>query len=648
MNQWNVSVECFSLGVVLILAVSFHETRWFLSAQGRRYRRCLWLSAASILLNILCVFTLRLARGIPIWIHYALNSLYFLTTVGLSALLTSYLFHLVLGQVYHPRRFSCVQAALRCMVGGYAALLAINPWTGWMFRLEAGMRYVRGPLINVGYALMAVEMAMLLAAAAFNRARIGRTLRRLLAMLLPTLLLLIGYQLIYPNLLLNGSLIVATDLILLLYFQSRGLESDPLTLVGNRTAFYQEVAQLLRGSKAFQVVLVSIRQFETVNQHYGYQAGDELLCEVAGWMETAHEQGHAFRIGNMNFALLALCGGEADAQTLLTKVRDRFNRSWQIEGQQFTLNTRMVELIRVGQPWRANDVVEYLRYALEIARERGCRLLRFDEEIFTQLSQRKHVLNLMERALAEDRFEVWYQPIFSSAQGRFDSAEALLRLRDDDGQLVPTSMFISLAEESGMVEELTWFVFDRVCRLLGGGRVPQLDSVSVNLSMQQFMSDDLVTHISAALQRYNVPAHRLKLEITERVLLADLDRACQVMSLLSEQGVRFYLDDFGTGYSNVSTVMELPFDCIKLDHSLIRQLPGSERTGIIIGAMVDLFHVIGCDVVAEGVETQAQAQALLRLGADWLQGFYYARAMSYSGLVEAFAGQKGADVRAVE
>ena len=286
------------------------------------------------------------------------------------------------------------------------------------------MRYVRGPLINVGYALMAVEMAMLLAAAAFNRARIGRTLRRLLAMLLPTLLLLIGYQLIYPNLLLNGSLIVATDLILLLYFQSRGLESDPLTLVGNRTAFYQEVAQLLRGSKAFQVVLVSIRQFETVNQHYGYQAGDELLCEVAGWMETAHEQGHAFRIGNMNFALLALCGGEADAQTLLTKVRDRFKP--QLADRRPAVHAQHAH--GRADPRRAtrgatNDVVEYLRYALEIARERGCRLLRFDEEIFTQLSQRKHVLNLMERALAEDRFEVWYQPIFSSAQGRFDSAE---------------------------------------------------------------------------------------------------------------------------------------------------------------------------------------------------------------------------------
>ena len=639
MNKWNVSVECFCLVVVLILAVSFHETRWFLSAQGRRYRRCLRLSAASIILDILCVFSLRLGPKLPVWAHYVLNSVYFLTTVGLSALLASYLFHLVLEQVYHPQRFARVQRILWGLVGAYTALLAMNPWTGWIFSLDEDLRYVRGPLVNTGYVLIAAEMAMLLIAVARNRARVSRTLRRLLEVLLPTLLLLLGYQMVYPNMLLNGSLIAATDLILLLYFQSRGLESDPLTLVGNRTAFFQEVAQLLRGSAAFQVVLVSIRQFETVNQRYGYQAGDELLCDVAGWLESADERGHAFRIGNMNFALLALCDDEEGAQALLTRVCDRFNRGWQVERQQLKLTTRTVELVRRDQRWRANDVVEYLRYALNVARERGCRVVRFDEEIFIRLTQRKHVLNLMERALEEGRFEVWYQPIFNRTQGRFDSAEALLRLRDDDGQMVPPSLFIPLAEESGMVDELTWFVFDRVCSLLGSGCVPQLSAVSVNLSMQQFMSDDLVTHISAALQRYDVPANRLKLEITERVMLGDLERAQRVMKLLSGQGVRFYLDDFGTGYSNVATMMELPFDCIKLDHSLIQRLPGSERTTVIIDAMLDLFHSIGCEVVAEGVENEEQARALAERGADWLQGYYYARPMPREETIRFFSGQ---------
>ena len=125
-NQWNVSVECFSLGVVLILAVSFHETRWFLSAQGRRYRRCLWLSAASILLNILCVFTLRLARGIPIWIHYALNSLYFLTTVGLSALLTVVSVSPGAGAGLPPAPLFVRTGGAQVHGGRLAALLAIN------------------------------------------------------------------------------------------------------------------------------------------------------------------------------------------------------------------------------------------------------------------------------------------------------------------------------------------------------------------------------------------------------------------------------------------------------------------------------------------------------------------------------------------
>ena len=633
-----MSVEFFCLIVVLVLILNYYDRRWAASGQSRLYTLCLWLSAATIALNMACVFTIEHFSLFPLWVNLLLNSCYFAMVAALATLTAYYLLRLILEHVYDNRCRRVLSAVMAAIYALYMALLLLNLRLGILFYFDRDGIYRRGPLINVGYLLLGAELGLLVLCALQYRRSISQPMRRVMQILPPTVVLLMVYQLIYPDVLFNGSIIVAADLILLLNFQSRRVEMDSLTCVGNRSSFYRDLSLRLGGRQQFQVIVVDIRQFGMVNQRYGQANGDALLYEAARYLSGLHPRGRAFRVGNVEFALLAPYGGVVSAGKLLEEVRGRFGRGWELGALRISLEARFAELVYTDQDWTATDILEFLKYSVSLSDQREDHLVRFDEAVYRQMERRREVLLLMRRAVEEGRFQVWYQPVYHCADGAFSSAEALLRLRDDRGELVPPSLFIPLAEETGLIDQLSWIVLEEVCRLLSSGQVPQFRSVSINLSAQQFLSGETVERITGCLRRYRLDPGRLKLEITERVLSEDMVRTRAMMERLTAMGVRFYLDDFGTGYSNLAGVLELPFDCVKLDHSLIAGYPDDERTSAVVDTMLELFHAMGCRVVAEGVETDRQARAITAKGADWIQGYHYARPMPPEALPDFFRG----------
>ena len=210
---------------------------------------------------------------------------------------------------------------------------------------------------------------------------------------------------------------------------------------------------------------------------------------------------------------------------------------------------------------------------------------------------------------------------------------------------MPPGEFIPLAEQTGMIDELSWMVLEEVCQLLGSGEVPRLEHVTVNLSMTQLWPD-LPQRMEQVLKRHGARPEQLKLEITERQLLEDTAYAREMMERMARQELRFYLDDFGTGYSNLSCALDLPFQGIKLDRSLMSGVTDDPKRTIIAETLIPLFHRLGLEVVAEGIEVEEQARRVLDCGADCLQGFYYARPMPRDQLTALFQKQaKEADSR---
>ena len=633
MVKWSLAAELLAAMMIVVLMAYYREKKMAVTRKGKVYRSCLGLSLATVLLNAVCVYTIEHTEQVPRAVNLILNSAYFLVAVLTCSVIVLYLCYLILEHVYDKRH---LRRALLCISGGtlgYLLLILWNLSSGVLFSFDPGGNYRRGPLNRIGYALMAAELLLLAVCYVQNRASVNRPMVKLMHMLPPLAIFLTAFQLAYPQILLNGMMMAMADLILFISFQSSRIETDGLTGIGNRNSFFAELSLRVAGRQQFQIVLLSLQQFVTINQRFGHQRGDAFLYEVARYLDGLCRQARAFRFGNVEFAVVFPWRGETEATDNLQKLRERFQRNWRLGEVETRLTARFAELICTGQSWSPTQIIEGLEYGLRLAKAGPEDTVRFNERTAALLEKERMLVNIMRRSVLEQRFQVWYQPIYDCRSGAFTSAEALLRLQDYEGNMISPAEFIPLAEETGLIGELSWIVLEGTCRLLGSGRVPDLRSVSINLSMQQFAEQELISRIVDSLDRNGVSHDRLKVEITERVLLQDMDRMRTAMAEMASRDIHFYLDDFGTGYSNLSCVLDLPFECVKLDQSLVAEFPDDQRADLLVRTLVCLFHNMGLQVMAEGVEAVPQAETLARYGADWIQGYYYARPMPESELI---------------
>lgn len=380
--------------------------------------------------------------------------------------------------------------------------------------------------------------------------------------------------------------------------------------------------------------MVSLKDFGVVNQQFGYNTGNEFLYCISSWMKQLRKEGQVFRFGNVTFALLCPYINDEESDQLFVEIRERFRQVWRIGAIQTNIAGSFGQMKCIDFDAEITNIMEILPFMMQLAKEKEDGIIEYDETIEQMFRERKGMLALLREAIEKRMFEVWYQPVYDCHKQRIVSAEALVRLRNYDGKIVRPDLFIPLAEESGMIADVGRFVWNEVCRFIGEHQDIAPEYISVNFSMQQFRSPKLYQQMEESLHKYHVPYEKMKIEITERDILQDMKYMEQQMKLLTEKGLRFFMDDFGTGYSNFYSVMSLPFEVIKLDKSLLNGLENSSRDRLIIQTLVEMFHNIGMKVIAEGIETEEQKNMVQNMGADYIQGFFYAKPMPEEQLVE--------------
>jgi EAL domain-containing protein (putative c-di-GMP-specific phosphodiesterase class I) len=244
-------------------------------------------------------------------------------------------------------------------------------------------------------------------------------------------------------------------------------------------------------------------------------------------------------------------------------------------------------------------------------------------------------------AMAQQQFFLHFQPIVTPRDGRVRGFEALLRWRHPVHGIVPPGEFIPVMEETGMIEAVGAWVLDAACRQLRDWQRtydPQL-TMSVNVSAVQFTGEDLVDAVTRVLAETGIPPATLKLELTESAVMADAEHALAVFAALKALGVLVSLDDFGTGYSSLSYLRRLPIDTLKIDRSFVSKLDSFDDKRQIVEVVLMLARALGLDVVAEGVETEAELDLLRDMGSDLVQGYYYYRPLTPEDAAQALAEQ---------
>jgi len=405
---------------------------------------------------------------------------------------------------------------------------------------------------------------------------------------------------------------------------------DALTGLANRAAVLDHLSRLLLNASTIPVGLlfVDLDDFKRANDVYGHGTGDEVLGEVARRLvDTCRPTDLVARLGGDEFLIVTEGVAEIEGLEQISQ------RIIDVVGAPMPLNSAGGLSIApsigiacaINSTVRAMELLSHADAALHLAKSSDGRIGVFDDDLQAKIGRRATIEQRLHSALSADQFEVHYQPVLRSDSLRVGQLEALLRWVGDD--TYGPDDFIPVAEQSDLVIDIDRFVLRTATKdlatMLGNGGQADL-CVAVNLSGRHLLHADVAAHVADALTLSQLDPARLIIEVTETALIADLDRAAQHLTALRSMGVRISVDDFGTGFTSISQLRRLPIDELKIDRSLVAELPGDQA---LVRVVRDLAEHFAMTTVAEGVETEEQAEFLRNIGCTQLQGWLYARAM---------------------
>ncbi len=409
---------------------------------------------------------------------------------------------------------------------------------------------------------------------------------------------------------------------------------DSLTGLANRTLFTDRVHHALERAErdadaSLAVLFLDLDDFKTINDSLGHAAGDLLLCAVAERIrEHLRSDDTAARLGGDEFAVLLEETRDADPQAIASRLLEQLARPFEVQGKPVSMQASIGVALNGVNATTPDELLRNADLAMYLAKARGKNRYELYEPGMHELALRRLDLKgALERAIAREELEVHYQPIVQLDDGSVDGVEALVRWRGPDGQFVPLHELIPLAEETGLIVSLGRLVLERACGDLAAWR-RELDEpelrLAVNVSAVQLEHGTLLDDVERALRDSGLQAASLILEITESALLTESLASLRTVRQLRRRGIRLALDDFGTGYSSLARLGRLPVDMVKIDRSFIAAL-GHDREAALVQTILDLARTMHLEVVAEGIETEAQLTALRARGATVGQGYYFSR-----------------------
>lgn len=417
-------------------------------------------------------------------------------------------------------------------------------------------------------------------------------------------------------------------------------EQDPLTGIANRQGFQTLLAARLAENDGRGLALghLDLDNFRHANDALGHQAGDRLILQVVSRLKGALEAGDQLaRLGSDEFALLIdTRRAPQRAEWMAERITEALAEPYWVDGESLLIGCSLGVAHARAQAG-ADPLMWHAHIAMQQAKStQGCTFHIFNERINRNARSLADLESELRRALRRDELELHYQPRLNLDGGHIVGLEALVRWRHGERGLLPPSEFVPLAEQSGLIVPLGYWVISRALRDMQALRERGLAPLhmAVNLSFRQFQDSQLLPTLSRLIAERGVEAQWLEFELTETAVMRRSELVKQTMDALGRLGVRFSLDDFGTGFSSFVHLNSLPIALLKIDKSFVGGMEQREENRKLVHAMINLAHNLNLEVVAEGVETQEQLDLLRGFGCDQVQGFLISKPLPLPELVE--------------
>ena len=513
-------------------------------------------------------------------------------------------------------------------IGAELLLLLSNPFHNQVFYYDENGAYLHGSLFPILYGIALAYMIFAVFLAIRHSKELTRGKSTALLFFIFISFVPVVFQMIFPQYLLTLFFETLGLMGILFTIENKDDIINPTTGILNRFALENALEEAMRDKNA-TLISIKIPNLNYYNKMIGFENMNEILGKISDYLEKTFHGDSCYDCGRGHFAIL--CGEieEEEIEALKNKIFYRFEKSWG-KGK-FSLAFP----VQFGVIHLPEDVktMENLLMILDASFDGKDSSVMDVAKMISDYERRVLIERLIDKALKNKSFQVYYQPIWNFHTGKVQSAEALCRLIDDEYGFIAPDEFIPIAEQNGTVLEIGKFVFEEVCRFYQEGRLRDLgiNYVEVNLSVIQCMSRNLKETFDSILKKYSLDSNCINLEITESATVDNQKVLISTIDNLSDSGFSFSLDDYGTVYSNIAYMYDMPFTIIKIDKSILWKAmhpesgEGQRNAVIYLENTVRMLKDMNYSILVEGVETLEQKMLLESLECDYLQGYYFSK-----------------------
>ncbi len=598
----------------------------------------------NLMLSAVFAITNESFRGIYVSKHsigstilYASEMGYFILHSMLAPLYMIYIL-LVNGVALHRKRTFFAYLLFPLFL--VEALILMNPISHVIFRLDENNNFSRGPFEIVIYIVSGLYLIVsFYFVFRYKRALTKQIFRALLYFML---LVVAGIvvQLLCPSLkvelfaealsLMGSMLAIEVD---------NGLVDTSLGIY-NRDAFIGENTKLLNTNHDYLVATIFLSNFRFYSRKLGAGGSIELQQKLMDALREMDYGSDIFRVGPDNFAMIVFEEKERNQAGLAAGLRDIFSRTWDVREMQINLSA-VIHLARVPEEVSGLDEILDMADREFQPGAPGAEILSGAQ--LGYIREQNHIENLIRTALAEDAFQVFYQPIYDVETDKITAAEALLRLEVPGEGFIPPDHLIPVAEETGLIVEIGNVVLRKVCRFIQEYdlSIYGLKCIEVNLSLLQCLRGDLSRDFESILNEYGVRPGQINLEITESADTGTSQFFLENIQKLRDLGFRFSLDDYGTGYSNLSNIIHMDYVNIKCDKSILWDAADSEKSRILLVDTIHTMRNLHMNLIQEGVENEEQLKLVVDAGCNMIQGFYFSKPVPEKEFIAYISGFTG-------
>lgn len=611
--------EYAAAALLLVLMILYAVRDKFRTAANSLFVIMLFASLASSVLHCFTTTMLGSAAEYPLWLNYAVNVAYLFTYENLAPLSLCYFSEITRGNKRSPDKF-----IILTVVALNSLLILTTPITKLVIYFDENMTYCHGALFPLlaGIALMILVYELVLTI------RFRKNLRTVqivsVAAFISLTLIASLIQLFFPDQIIGNYMIALSLLTIYISLENPAEYMDRSIGCYNSEAFFITAESDMERNKPFAAAAFCPQGLNYFTELLGMRESRHICAAVAEKLKKRLKKSKLFYLGDWEFVIIS---ESAEASELVAVLQDFFREPVSMNGTEVSVTPYICTLTYPGFVSTVKDIRDAIDYTLKAMKGGKETVIEMTEASLEAKKRELKVLSAIRRAIKNDSFQMYYQPLYDIRTGSFSSAEALIRMIDEELGFVSPEEFIPLAETNGLIPEIGELSFRSVCRFLKSGK-PQsygIKYIEVNLSVLQCAQEKLSSQLMSIMEEYGIPPKQINFEITETAGLANYDALLNNMNRLISRGVSFSMDDYGTGFSTANYLITLPTDIVKIDKSILWPAMENEEAFIVLRHTVEMLRSLKKKIVAEGVETAEMVKLLSDIGCDFLQGYYYSK-----------------------